>query len=117
MRNMIAFCGLDCAACPAYIATQANDEEGRNRIAENWSKELGLKVSPDDCICDGCQPFEGGRLGGYCSECPMRACNIEHAYEHCGQCPAYMCDDLSKFVGGSKEAKDRLEALRKSSGT
>lgn len=26
MNKMIAFCGLDCTKCDAYIATQTNDD-------------------------------------------------------------------------------------------
>lgn len=110
MRNMTAFCGLDCAACPAYIATQAGDSEGLRKTAERWSKELGLNITADDCVCDGCA---SERTGGYCAECPMRACNIQRGYEHCGQCPDYMCENLSRFVSKAKEAGERLEELRK----
>ena len=73
-------------------------------------KALGLNITADDCICDGCL---GERLGGYCRECPIRACNIERRFDHCGMCPDYICDNLSRFFGGSTKAKDRLEELRK----
>ncbi len=116
MRNMIAFCGLDCAACPAYMATQANDEEGRRKTAEKWSQELGLPITPEDCICDGCRPMEGARLGGYCNECPIRACGLKRGYDHCAQCTDYICDSLAKFLGQSGEARERLEALRAEAG-
>lgn len=116
MCNMIAFCGLDCSACPAYTATQANDNEGLKMTAQKWSEELGLNITPDDCICDGCQPRKGARLGGYCNECPIRACNIEHGYENCSQCSDYMCDNLSKFVEKTPEVKTRLDRMRKAVG-
>ena len=44
----ISYCGLDCAACPAYIATQAGDQEGLKKTAETWSRELGLDIKPED---------------------------------------------------------------------
>ena len=30
MTEMIAFCGLECDACPAYLATQEDDDEKQN---------------------------------------------------------------------------------------
>ncbi len=32
MEKLIAFCGLDCAGCEAYIATQANDETAKGGV-------------------------------------------------------------------------------------
>ncbi|MEX0974748.1 MAG: DUF3795 domain-containing protein [Bacillota bacterium] len=112
MKNNIAFCGLDCAACPAYIATQADDQEGLKKTAETWSKELGLSIKPEDCICDGCQPQEGARLGGYCNECPVRACGTTKGYPNCAYCPDYACSDLSHFLAGSAAAKEKLNSIR-----
>jgi len=39
MSSIIAFCGLDCSQCEAYIVTQADDEEGKIKLAEKWSIE------------------------------------------------------------------------------
>ena len=36
MERMIAVCGLDCAKCEAYLATQANDEAAKERVAAKW---------------------------------------------------------------------------------
>jgi hypothetical protein len=74
-----AYCGLNCCDCPAYIATQANDEEALRQTAERLSKEMNLNITVEDCICDGCRPFEGARHGGYCAECPIRTCGIKRA--------------------------------------
>ena len=35
-NNMIAFCGLICTDCPAYLATQADDDSARKKVAEQW---------------------------------------------------------------------------------
>ena len=113
MKNPIAFCGLDCSSCPAYIATQNNDLEGLQRTAETWARELKLPITPEDCICNGCQPREGARLGGYCNECPIRACGIKNGYPNCAYCPDYPCADLSRFHQGASMAKDSLEAIRR----
>ena len=36
MERMIAVCGLDCATCGGYLATQANDEAWKERVAAEW---------------------------------------------------------------------------------
>ena len=111
-KNSIAFCGLDCAACPGYIATQNNDRQWLEKTAETWSKELGIPIKPEDCVCDGCQPQEGTRLGGYCTQCPVRACAIKKDYPNCAYCPDYSCSDLSRFLTGAKTAKEKLDSIR-----
>jgi len=112
MKEIIACCGLICTECPAYIATQANDYEGRKRTAEKWSKELGLNITPDDCICDGCQPSEQGRLGGYCNECPIRACCLDKNIPNCAHCDTYPCSTIKKFSNNVEEILRRLDAIR-----
>ena len=38
MEKIIAYCGLICSECPAYIATQKDSDEERKKVAEKWSK-------------------------------------------------------------------------------
>ena len=33
---MIGYCGLDCAQCEAFIATQNNDDALRAKVAAEW---------------------------------------------------------------------------------
>jgi len=54
MEKIIAFCGIDCAECKAFIATQENSDAKRREVAEEWSKEFGEKINPKDINCDGC---------------------------------------------------------------
>ena len=81
--RMIAYCGLDCAECPAYIHTQANDMVELTKLAVQWSEQFKADITPEDCLCDGCT--SEGRLGGYCGECPVRASAIERGVENCAQ--------------------------------
>ena len=39
MATLIAACGLDCAQCESYLATQSNDLLMLEAIVEKWSKE------------------------------------------------------------------------------
>ena len=50
MDKMIAFCGLTCTECPAFIATQKNDNKEREKVAKdnsfrNQKKSLEKKDS------------------------------------------------------------------------
>ena len=38
MRKMIAYCGLDCEKCDAYIATINDDQQLREKTARAWSE-------------------------------------------------------------------------------
>lgn len=38
MRNMIAYCGLDCEKCDAYIATIHDDQGLREKTAKLWAE-------------------------------------------------------------------------------
>ena len=56
--SLIAYCGLDCKECPAYQATQDNDQTIREKVAVDWSKEFNADITADDINCDGCQSVE-----------------------------------------------------------
>ncbi|GAF97750.1 unnamed protein product, partial [marine sediment metagenome] len=36
MEKMIAYCGLTCTRCPAFLATQQDDDSQRAQVAEMW---------------------------------------------------------------------------------
>ena len=38
MDDLIAYCGLNCAACDAYLATLHNDQALRERTAKLWAE-------------------------------------------------------------------------------
>ena len=40
MDNMIAYCGLVCSDCQAYVATQANDPAALERVAAEWREAV-----------------------------------------------------------------------------
>jgi hypothetical protein len=45
MVKIVAFCGLICTDCGAFIATQENDDAKRREVAEAWSKAFGHEIS------------------------------------------------------------------------
>lgn len=112
MEKMIAYCGIDCGACEAYLATQADDEAAKLTLLEKWRAEYDSpNMTLVDVTCDGCT--SDGRLGGYCPECPVHACGRDKGVENCAYCAEYEgCQTLQAFIGGIPEALNNLEAIR-----
>ena len=52
---MLGCCGLKCNECEAFLATQADDDEQRRAVAENWSKTYDADIKPEQINCDGCR--------------------------------------------------------------
>jgi hypothetical protein len=113
MEKMIAYCGLDCAQCEAYKATQANDTQAKILIAEKWQKEFNIPhVDPESVSCDSCTD-QGSRHCGYCAECKIRACGIDHKVLNCAFCADYStCTTLNGFIANIPAAKSNLEQVR-----
>ncbi len=112
MSQMIAYCGLDCSQCEAYIATQAGDVAAQEKLLEKWRVEYNAPDMPLSAVtCDGCSST--GRLGGYCGECPVRACSVEKALTNCAWCESYTgCEKLQPFIANVPPAKANLENIR-----
>lgn len=45
---MIAFCGLICSECGAFIATQNDNDIKRVEVARLWSQQYHVDVKPAD---------------------------------------------------------------------
>ncbi|KXA91466.1 hypothetical protein AKJ57_01160 [candidate division MSBL1 archaeon SCGC-AAA259A05] len=111
MNEITAFCGLDCAECPAYIAKQEDDDQLRSETAENWSEEHDMDLSPEDINCDGCTA--DGKLFQYCEECEIRNCAEEKEIENCAHCGEYTCgklDEIFEAVPGAKNTLDEIHS-------
>ena len=110
MNGKTALCGLNCLACPAYIATQENDNEKREGTAAQWTEMFGREVTPEEINCDGCTS-DTGRLFTHCTTCEIRACAMEKKVENCAFCPDYECEKLTSFFEMAPEARDNLERI------
>ena len=113
MDKIIAYCGIVCTECPAFQATQKNDDTARKQVAEAWSKQYKMAVKPEDINCDGCIP-EGKRHIGYYNICEIRKCAQDKAVLNCAYCDNYACTKLTKFFAMAPHAKASLEKIRKS---
>lgn len=116
MPEMLAYCGIDCAGCPALIATRTSDEALRRKTAAEWSKSFGHDFKPEDINCTGCSS-DGAHIG-YCdSMCEIRKCARGRRLESCAACADYGCATLAGFLAKAPEVKARLDALRAGRGT
>ena len=51
MAKMMAYCGMDCGECPAYVATRNKDVEAKNQVAAMMNQKLGANYSAADINC------------------------------------------------------------------
>ena len=111
MDKIIAYCGLVCTDCPAYIATQANDRTALERVAAQWREDYNAPdISVESIICDGCLR-DDGRHCSHCFECEIRACGVARDLANCAHCPEYACEKLEGFFGIVSEARATLEGI------
>ncbi|MBR6439549.1 MAG: DUF3795 domain-containing protein [Bacteroidales bacterium] len=109
MNDLIAFCGLGCAKCDAYIATQNNDDALREKTAKLWSKLNNVQILPEQINCDGCRA--NGRKTFFCDKlCPIRQCALQKGVETCGECPEMEnCSKIAVVHANNEEAKKNLK--------
>ena len=114
MDTMTAYCGLDCLVCEAYQATQANDQEAKQAVLEKWRVAFNAPDMPLALVtCDGCT--SSGRLGGYCNDCPVRACATARDVVNCAYCDNFeTCEKLQTFIADVPDAGENLAAIRAS---
>ncbi len=112
--SALGCCGLNCGACPVFIATANNDEKMKRKVADEWSKlyseyiKGSLKLK--DINCRGCKSEENVFVG--CLNCPIRRCCKEKRYNNCANCEEYeACDLLYGFysVPSHQSAKNNLK--------
>lgn len=115
METMIAYCGLICSDCPAFLATVEDDDGKRKEVAELWSKEFGHPLKAEDINCDGCLS-RSPRVFGYCMNCEIRKCGQEKDVDNCAYCDDYVCEKLAGFLTQAPQAKKHLEEIRTARG-
>jgi hypothetical protein len=114
MDRIIAYCGLVCTDCPAYIATQANDREALGQLAKRAREEFGVPdATAESARCDGCLGDTEYKCG-YCFECEIRACGVARGVANCAHCADYACQNLEGFFAKAPEARTVLDELRRS---
>ena len=114
--KMIAYCGLNCLECDAYIATQKNSDKKREKTAQKWSKLFKeakmyqVDIKPEQICCDGCK--SNGARFFHCEMCKIRECCLAKGIENCAACKDYICETLAEFIKLAPEAGNTLAQLR-----
>jgi len=109
---MIAYCGLNCTKCDAYIATQEDNRVKREETAQKWSKMYKADIKPDQINCHGCR--SDGVKFFHCNVCEIRRCCLSKNVDNCAACQDYICDALADFIKLAPEAGRALQRLRSS---
>jgi len=108
MEKLIAYCGLDCAECGAYLAHKNNDQALREKTALEWKTMHGFEGSADTVNCTGCK--ENAGQFSNCSVCPIRKCASGKAVENCGACGEFeTCKMINDFLKEASFARANLE--------
>ena len=106
--TLIAYCGLNCEECEAYIATINNDDELREKVAKEWSILNKVEITKEMINCEGCRA--NGKKFPFCDKlCPIRICGKEKAVETCGDCENLKtCQKLKMVIDNNDKALDNL---------
>ena len=110
MSKLLAPCGIDCQICDAYIATQNNDLQLRQKLVDNYKKKFDKDIPLDDLACDGC--LSVGKHIGFCKVCEIRACAYQKGYATCAECSDFPCEKGSFIWTTNSVSKANLEELR-----
>jgi hypothetical protein len=115
-ESQIAFCGLDCSACPIHLATlepdAAKQHAMRVDIAHECFLHYGMNLLPEEVNdCDGCR-VDTGRLFSSCLDCAIRKCASAKKIENCAFCEDYACAQLGEMFGLDSQARVRLDKIR-----
>jgi hypothetical protein len=118
----LAYCGLDCKKCPAFIATANDDDALRQKTAKDWSSlyaeilaHVGIvgSLKPEDINCRGCRSDADHFIG--CMKCLIRECSQGRRFGTCASCNEYeTCELLKGFYSmpPHQYAKGKLDRIR-----
>ena len=108
MRDMIAYCGLDCERCDAYLATIHNDHALREKTAKLWAELNHAPILPEHINCKGCRA--DGVKTVFCeSLCRIRQCALKKGVTTCGDClDLETCQSIGEILSNNPDALENL---------
>lgn len=111
MKKEIAYCGLNCEKCDAFIATVNNDDALRKRTARLWSEMNHAPITAEMINCIGCRA--DGVKTPYCeSMCEIRKCAVKKDVNTCGDCSEFeKCKTVGAVLENSVEARENLKPI------
>jgi len=112
VTKTLSMCGLDCAACPAFVAHKTDDDTLREKTAAEWSRQFQANLTPADINCVGCLKTTGVQIG-HCADCEIRKCGLDRNVKNCALCSDYPCERVARFIANVPPAKANLEEVRR----
>lgn len=106
MNKMIAYCGLDCEKCDAYLATINDDQELRRKTAKLCAELNNAPILPEHINCQGCRT-EGVKTVFCDRMCGIRQCASKKGVATCGD-----CSDLERCSTVGAVLKNNPSALK-----
>ncbi len=108
---MMGYCGLDCAECPAYTATVANDAGKIAEVAAEWSQMFSADIKSEHVWCEGCKG--DGRKSAYCeSMCEVKKCATGKTLSDCGHCDDMEgCATIGEIFKNASCAETRIKDI------
>lgn len=109
MKKLIAYCGLDCEKCDAFVATVHNDQALREKTAQLWSKLNHVTIRAEDIYCEGCRAV--GAKTVFCDKlCDIRQCALKKGVTTCGNCAKLeKCPKVGKIISANPAALKNLK--------
>ena len=110
MKNiLVAYCGLDCEKCDAYISTKNDDQALRVKTAKLWSELNNALILPEHINCEGCR-VDGVKTVFCQNMCAIRQCALKKGMTTCGDCPELeKCATLGTVIAHNSEALKNLK--------
>ena len=108
MNTRIAYCGLNCETCDAYLATIHDDQALREKTAKLWADLNHAPILPEHINCRGCRA--DGTKTVFCEHlCAIRRCATEKGMPTCGDCPDMeTCQTVGAILANNPEARKNL---------
>ena len=109
MKNMIAYCGLDCEKCDAYIATVNDDQALRKKTAKLWAELNNAPILPEHITCVGCRV--NGAKTVFCEQiCEIRKCALKKGFTTCGDCSKLeICPTVGAIIENNPSVLENLK--------
>ena len=109
MRKMIAYCGLDCEKCDAYLATIHDDQALREKTAKLWTELNQVPILPEHINCQGCRA-NGVKTPFCASLCEIRQCALRKGVATCGSCDSLeQCRTVGAILENNPDARENLK--------
>ena len=109
MKDMIAYCGLDCEKCDAYLATIHDDQALREKTAKLWAELNQAPILPEHINCQGCRV--AGIKTVFCNSlCGIRQCALKKGVATCGDGPELeKCEIVGMVIANNPETLKNLK--------